>query len=77
MSIEEMDRLAEEIDKMILDILLPARAEKKIGEKDFEKLKGILNDLKIRLSDAPVISRKLSGILFFMYHYRMKQSLLM
>lgn len=68
MTIEEMSYAADEINEIALNILLPARTEKKIGEKDFEKFLSILKRIKENIVNSPIISRKLSGTLFFMYY---------
>ncbi|MCB5951012.1 hypothetical protein LI951_02920 [Enterococcus sp. BWT-B8] len=67
MTVEEMNEVAEKIDSMILDILVPARVEKRIGEKSFNKLIEILDEINRKIHGSSIISRKLSSTLFFIY----------
>lgn len=67
MNQQRMEEIAKEIDGIILDILLPARSEKKVDEKSFKILFAYLEEIKQGIEGKSMISRKLTGILFFIY----------
>lgn len=62
-----MNELAIEIDEMMQDILLPARAEKIANENAFMKLDLVLKEMKQTIDSKDMVSCKLIGRLFFLY----------
>lgn len=63
----QMDEIAIEIERIFSDILLPARTEKSVDEKAFEKLEELMTELKQKVSTNELISRRLTGVLFSLY----------
>lgn len=67
MNQQSMEEIAKDINDITLSILLPARAEKKVDEKSFAILFEYLEEVRQGIEGKPMISRKLTGILFFIY----------
>lgn len=62
-----MEEIYKEIDDLIQDLLVPARTEKRIDGKTLEKFYSILTELEKEMKGKEVISRKIAGILYFIY----------
>lgn len=62
-----MDYYYEKINSLVQDILIPARIEKKLNDESFERLCNILEALVNEYRGKEYISRKLVGLLFFIY----------
>lgn len=55
------------INEFVQDLVIPARTEKKIDKQVFEKFYGILTELEQELKGEEFISRKIAGLLYFIY----------
>lgn len=55
------------INEISTDILVPARTEKKANSQAFTELYELLDEVKVLVKGADEISRKLAGLLFFIY----------
>lgn len=62
-----MDDYYEQIDQLVLDLLIPARMEKKIDKAAFEKFYEILEKIEKKVQGKENIPRKIAGFLFFIY----------
>ena len=62
-----MENIYKNIDALVQDLLIPARAEKKIDKQAFEKFYGILNELESEFKGKDFIPREIAGLLFFIY----------
>ncbi|MBQ7888385.1 MAG: hypothetical protein IJ356_01350 [Erysipelotrichaceae bacterium] len=62
-----MEKYYISIDELVQDLLLPARAEKKIDKQAFEKFYRILQELEKEFKGKEFISKKIVGLLFFIY----------
>lgn len=62
-----MEEYCVKIDELVLDLLVPARTEKKINIPVFEKFYGLLTELENKLRGEEYIPRKLAGLLYFIY----------
>lgn len=67
MDVNEMNVMANDINNIVIDILIPARCDKKVNEEAFSKLEQILIELKEKIKDSEVVSKKLVHVLFFVY----------
>lgn len=59
--------ITENIDKLTIDLLVPLRGSKYVNKEAFDKLYLLLDELVKLMKDQEVISRKLAGLLFFIY----------
>lgn len=62
-----MDIYYDQINQLVQDLLIPARVEKTIDKEAFEKLYEILVKLENEVQGKENISRKIVGLLFFIY----------
>ncbi len=62
-----MEDFCEKIDELVQDLLVPARTEKKIDRHAFDEFYGILIELEKRMQGEEYVSRKIAGLLFFIY----------
>lgn len=62
-----MEKIYENIDGLVQDLLIPARTEKKLDIQAFEKLYGILIELEKELKGEDCMPRQIVGLLFFIY----------
>lgn len=62
-----MNHYYDRINNLVQDLLIPARTEKILNEKAFSSLCDILDDLVKEYKGKDNISRKLVGLLFFIY----------
>lgn len=60
-----MEEYYDKINELVLDLLLPARAEKKINKKAFNKFCEILNELENKLKGEEYVPKKVIGIIYF------------
>jgi|GEM_PF-2094573 hypothetical protein len=59
--------IEENINKLIVDLLVPIRTAKSVNKEAFDKLYLLLDELKVLIKGESIISRKLAGELFFIY----------
>ena len=62
-----MEEYYSKINKLAQDILMSARVDKKIDRSLFNEFYGLLNELRDILTGEEFISRKIAGLLFFIY----------
>ena len=62
-----MEEYYSKINKLAQDILMSARGDKKIDRSLFNEFYGLLNELRDILTGEEFISRKIAGLLFFIY----------
>ena len=62
-----MDTYYDQINQLVQDLLIPARVEKTIDKKTFECFYEILVKLENEVQGEEKISRKIVGLLFFIY----------
>lgn len=62
-----MEDFYEKINELVQDLLIPARAEKTIDKQAFEKFYGILIEFEKKMKGEEYVSRKIAGLLFFIY----------
>ena len=67
MDIRKMNEMANDINDIMIDILVPARCGKKVNEEAFSELEHILMELKEEIKDSEVVSKKLVHVLLFVY----------
>ncbi|GAA0075641.1 hypothetical protein UT300005_00190 [Clostridium sp. CTA-5] len=63
----KMIEIEESINKLTVDLLVPIRTSKTVNKEAFDKLYLLLDELKILIKGELIISRKLAGLLFFIY----------
>lgn len=63
----ETEKIYTYIDEMIQDLLIPARTEKKINHEVFNRFYLLLEELEKKFKNEEYISRKIAGMLFFIY----------
>jgi len=56
------------IDDLIVDILVPARTEKKIYKPAFEKFEIILDEIESYYKDQKTIDKSVISVLFFIFN---------
>lgn len=59
--------IEEIINKLTVDLLVPIRTSKTVNKLAFDKLYLLLDELKSLIKGEVLISRKLAGLLFFIY----------
>lgn len=64
---ERMNEIIIQIDKLTVDLLVPARVEKTINREAFNKLYLLLDEVQENVKGSNSIDRKLAGLLFFIY----------
>lgn len=62
-----MDIYYEQINQLVQDLLIPARVEKTINKEVFEKFYEILVKIENEVQGKENISRRIVGLLFFIY----------
>lgn len=62
-----MDNYYDQINELVQDLLIPARMEKIINKKAFEDFYEILIKIEKEVQGKENISRKIVGLLFFIY----------
>lgn len=62
-----MDKYYEQIDFLVQDLLIPARTQKVINKEVFDKFYNILLEIEKEVQGKKDISRKIAGLLFFIY----------
>ncbi len=60
-----MDKYYKDINKLVHELLIPARTEKKINIEVFEKFYSILVELENEIKGKEYIHRKIAGLLYF------------
>lgn len=63
-----MDLYYDRINQLVQDLLIPARMEKTINDEVFGKFYEILVEIEKEVRGKENISRKIVGLLFFIYH---------
>lgn len=61
------DTIGRNIDELVIDLLLPARAERKVYRKAFDRFYQQLDQLILALGNERQMPRKLSGLLILIY----------
>lgn len=59
--------IEESINKLTVDLIVPIRTSKTVNKEAFDKLYLLLDELKVLIKGELIISRKLAGLLFFIY----------
>lgn len=59
--------ITENINKLSTDLLVPLRTSKSVNKEAFDNLYLLLDELEKLMKGQAVISRKLAGMLFFIY----------
>lgn len=62
------DLFLQRIDELIVDILVPARTEKKIYKPAFEKFEAILDEIELYYKDKDTIDKSVVSLLFFIFN---------
>lgn len=57
----------ERINNLIIDLLVPVRTQKRINKEIFDEFYSILEEIKEEIEGKENISRKIVGLLFFIY----------
>lgn len=63
----ETEKIYAYIDEMIIDLLVPARTQKKINQEVFNRFYLLLEEVEKEVKNEEYISRKIAGMLFFIY----------
>lgn len=63
----EIEEIEEDINKLLRDLLDPISESKVINKEAFDRLYMLLDKLKILIKGELLMSRKLAGLLFFIY----------
>lgn len=63
----ETEKICTYIDEMIVDLLVPARTEKKINQEVFHRFYTLLEEIEKQVKNEEYIPRKITGMLFFIY----------
>ena len=64
---EIMETIYAQIDELIIDLLVPARTKKTIDQETFQRFWLLLEEIEKKVRDEEYISKKIVGILFFIY----------
>jgi hypothetical protein len=69
-----LEELEERLDALTTVILLPLRASKYVDHAALDQLNNLVHDLVREISDAPTISRRLTGKLWFIFTQMLAQA---
>lgn len=64
---ERITEIEESISELTVDLLVPIRTSKIVNKEAFDKLYVLLDELKVLIKGEKTISRRLAGLLFFIY----------
>jgi hypothetical protein len=67
MTNDRMREIEDIINELAVDLLVPIRASKIVNKEAFDQLYLLLDEVKISIKGEKLISRKLAGMLFFIY----------
>lgn len=62
---ERIREIMENIDEIMIELLIPARIQKKVNEEAFDKLVQSLEEMKVLFTDCPEVPKKLVYSLLF------------